>query len=146
MPNFASAAKAPPSTTSLRARRRAVDDRGRTRQSAPACAARGARADSIESAGGAGASGRGREKFLRPLQVVAALEILKHLTPRDVARVAATRTKERDMLVGCASEIAETAWGRVKLRKGDARAAWHRLLHAARETLKELDGRCRCEG
>ena len=108
-------------------------------EGAPACAAR-ARARAKESAGEGGSVGPGCEKFLGDLQVDAALEILKHLTPRDVARVAATRTKERDMLVGCASEIAETAWGRVKLRKGDdASKALATLRYAARETLKELD-------
>ena len=103
-------------------------------------ARRAARARAKESAGEGGSVGPGCEKFLGDLQVDAALEILKHLTPRDVARVAATRTKERDMLVGCASEIAETAWGRVKLRKGDdASKALATLRYAARETLKELD-------
>jgi len=56
-------------------------------------ARRAARARAKESAGEGGSVGPGCEKFLGDLQVDAALEILKHLTPRDVARVAATRTK-----------------------------------------------------
>lgn len=82
----------------------------------------------------------GSGMFLGDLDQDIALEVLKHLTPHDVARVAATRRKERDMLVGKSSEIAEAAWGRVKLRRGeDATKALSTLRHVAKETLKELD-------
>ena len=78
--------------------------------------------------------------FIGDLHADATLEILRHLTPRDVARVAATRKKERNMLVGKTSEIAEAAWGRVKLRKGEsASKALATLRCVAKDTLKELD-------
>ena len=78
--------------------------------------------------------------FIGDLHADATLEILRHLTPRDVARVAATRKKERNMLVGKTSEIAAAAWGRVKLRKGEsASKALATLRCVAKDTLKELD-------
>ena len=85
-------------------------------------------------------TGEMRGTFLSDLPADATLEILRHLAPRDVARLAATRRGERAMLVGRDSEIASAAWGRVKLQKGDdVRKALATLRALAKETLRELD-------
>lgn len=107
----------------------------RARRLARAAARAAAREARTEDGDG---GGRGSGIFLADLPADATLEILRHLSPKDLARVAATRRREREMLVS--SEIAAAAWGRVKLRKGDDVAkALATIRCVARETLRELD-------
>jgi len=78
--------------------------------------------------------------FLSELSEDVALEVLKWLTPKDIARVACTRKSEMAMLTDGDSEVAASVWGRVTLRRGDdAAKALATVRSLAKTTLKELD-------